>query len=332
MAKAATEFEAPSTAMDQDDLDAKVTVNVESVFTEIMIVKVLGTVFMALAGVMAFLPAFLAAEDFIDVLPSIGLAVGGMVLGILGFFVRPLRKYMLYVAPALLIAAVAVRPSASTIGSLDIQDIGFGLAFAIFWFLGIEYLHALTRFVEVGEMAIKRKLTNFNLSGVVKHFFVYGFMTLGLIILVILAVVGLVPLMQSATMTLIAFGGILIALGVVGSLFIMLSKDYGKGLLFLLVIAIAGAVIVVVAFLWVEDTELFARSAELNSVFGIAMGAALLFTILGMVLTFYYTIAATVAKVEKVEYSREKLQEMLSSGQVLDFEDTSTLPGGGTPP
>jgi hypothetical protein len=33
-----------------------------------------------------------------------------------------------------------------------------------------------------------------------------------------------------------------------------------------------------------------------------------------------------------VEYSREKLQEMLASGQVLDLEDTGTLPGGGETP
>lgn len=325
-------FEGPSLVMDQDELDAKVTVNVETVFSEIFIVKILGAVFMVLAGVLAFLPAILAGEEIVTVLPSIILAVVGIVFGIMGFFVRKLRKWMLYLAPGVLIAAVAVRPPTSSIGSLDMGEIGLGLAFAIFWFLGVEYLHSLSRFVEVGEMAIKRRLTNFNLSGVVKHFLAYGFLMLGIVLLVTLGVVGLVPLMKKATLAILTFGGIIIALGVIGSLFIIMQKDYMKGILYAVVIVGFGAALVVVRF-FVTDSDLFAKSAELNSVFGIGIASAVLFTILGLVLTVYYSTAESVAKVEKVEYSREKLKEMLASGQVLDFEqDTGTLPGGGNPP
>jgi hypothetical protein len=316
--------------MDQDALDAQVTVNVETVFREIMMVKVLGTVFMVLAGLLAFLPALLGGGDFVGALPSMALGVVGMLMGIMGFFVRSLRKWMLLLAPAVLIAAVAVRPLTSDVGSLSLSDVALGLAFAVFWFLGLEYLHALQRFVEVGEMAIKRKLTNFNLSGVVKHFLIYGFTTLGLIILVVLGVLGMIALMQSAMLTLLAFGVMLVALGVVGSLFIMMSKDYVKGALYLIAVLGAGIALVVVS-LFVEGSDLFAKSAELSSVYGIAVSSAVFFTLFGLVLTAYYTISATVAKVEKVEYSREKLKEMLASGQVLDFEQGGT-PGGGSPP
>ncbi len=327
---AAAGFEGPSLAMDQEDLDAKVTVNVETVFREIMLVKVFGTLFMVLAGVLAFLPAILGGGDFVLALPAIVLGVVGMLMGMIGFFVRSMRKWMLYLAPAILIAAVAVRPLTSQVGSLSLSELVLGLAFAVFWFLGLEYLHALIRFVEVGEMAIKRKLTNFNLSGVVKHFLLYGFTTVGLIILVTLGVLGLVALMKSATLTLLAFGVLLVALGVVGSLLIMMSKDYMKGALYLVVVMVAGIAIVALSFM-TEDSELFARSAELNSVYGIAVASAVTFTVVGLVLTAYYTIAATVAKVEKVEYSREKMKEMLASGQVLDFEQQPAL-GGGSPP
>jgi hypothetical protein len=316
-------------AMVQDELDAKVTVNVETVFREIMLVKVFGTLFMALAGILAFLPALLGGGDFVKALPSMVLGVVGMLMGIIGFFMRTLRRWMLLLAPAVLIAAVAVRPLTSQVGSLNASELLLGLAFAVFWFLGLEYLHALMRFVEVGEMAIKRKLTNFNLSGVVKHFLSYGFMTLGLIILVSLGVIGLLWLMRSAQMSLFGFGVMLIALGVVGSLFIMMSKDYMKGAIYLVVVMLSGIALVVFGLL-VKDTELFARSAELNSVYGIAVASAVFFTLFGLVLTVYYAIAATVAKVEKVEYSREKMKEMLASGQVLDFEQTQ--PGGGSPP
>jgi len=315
--------------MDQDALDAQVTVNVESVFKEIMIVKVLGTVFMVLAGVLAFLPAILGGGDFAGALPSMALGLVGMLMGMMGFFVRSLRKWMQLLAPALLIAAVAVRPLTSDVGSLSLSDVALGLAFAVFWFLGIEYLHALTRFVEVGEMAIKRKLTNINLSGVVKHFLLYGFTTLGLIVLVVLGVLGMIALMQSATLTLLAFGVMLVALGVIGSLFIMMSKDYLKGALYLIAVLGAGIALVMVS-LFVEGSDLFAKSAELSSVYGIAVASAVFFTLFGLVLTAYYTISATVAKVEKVEYSREKLKEMLASGQVLDFDQGA--PGGGSPP
>jgi hypothetical protein len=316
--------------MDQDALDAQVTVNVETVFREIMMVKVLGTVFMVLAGLLAFLPVILGGGDFVSALPSMALGVVGMLMGIMGFFVRSLRKWMLLFAPAILIAAVAVRPLTSDVGSLSLSDVALGLAFAVFWFLGLEYLHALQRFVEVGEMAIKRKLTNFNLSGVVKHFLIYGFTTLGLIVLVVLGVLGMIALMQSAMLTLLAFGVMLVALGVVGSLFIMMSKDYVKGALYLIAVLGAGIALVVVS-LFVEGSDLFAKSAELSSVYGIAVSSAVFFTLFGLVLTAYYTISATVAKVEKVEYSREKLKEMLASGQVLDFEQGGT-PGGGSPP
>jgi len=321
-------MEGPSLVMDQDELDAQVTINVETVFREIMLVKILGTVFMVLAGVLAFLPAMLGGGNAVGALPSMVLGVVGMLMGIVGFFVRSLRKWMLYLAPSVLVAAVAVRPLTSNVGSLSLVDLALGLAFAVFWFLGLEYLHALMRFVEVGEMAIKRKLTNFNLSGVVKHFLTYGFTTIGLIVLVVLGVLGLIALMKSATLTLLTFGVMLIALGVVGSLFIMMSKDYLKGILYLLAVLGCGVVLVVVSFFAV-DSKLFANSAELNSVYGIAVASAVFFTLFGLVLTAYYTIAATVAKVEKVEYSREKLKEMLSSGQVLDLEQS---PGGGSSP
>jgi hypothetical protein len=66
-------------------------------------------------------------------------------------------------------------------------------------------------------------------------------------------------------------------------------------------------------------------------VYGIAIAAAVLFTLLGMLLTVWYTFAEGITKVEKVEYSREKLQEMLASGQVLDLEEGAAPAGGESP-
>ncbi|NIP34393.1 MAG: hypothetical protein GWN89_05730 [Thermoplasmata archaeon] len=327
-----TGWTAPSQVMDQDDLDAKITVNVEQVFSEIFMVKILGVLFFVLAGVLAFLPPLLAGEEITTILPSLILGVVGMVFGIIGFFVRSLRKWMILLAPALLIAAVAVRPLTSAVGSLDTMEIILGLAFAVSWFLAVEYLHALSRFVEVGEMAIKRRLSNFNLSGVVKHFLGWGFLMLGIIILVTLGVIGLVPLMGNAFWTMIALGGLLIIVGTLGTIFLLTQDSFTQGMLFAVAAYVPGVVIIVAAVVFVEGEGIIGDSAELWSVFGIAMAAAVVFVMLGLILTVWYTFAEGVAKVEKVEYSREKLQEMLASGQVLDLEDTGTLPGGGETP
>ncbi len=318
--------------MDQDDLDATVTVNVEQVFSEIFMVKILGVLFFVLAGVLAFLPSLLAGEEITAILPALILGVVGMVFGIIGFFVRSLRKWMIYLAPALLIAAVAARPLTSAVGSLDTMDIILSLAFAVSWFLAVEYLHALTRFVEVGEMAIKRRLTNFNLSGVVKHFLGWGFLMLGIIILVTMGIIGLVPLMGDAFWTMVALGGLLIIVGTLGTIFLLTQGNFTQGMLFAVACYGPGVVIIIAAVLWTGDGGIIGDSAELWSVFGIAMAAAVIFTMMGLILTVWYSFSEGTAKVEKVEYSREKLQEMLASGQVLDLEDTGTVPGGGETP
>jgi hypothetical protein len=316
--------------MDQDELDAQVTVNVESVFSEIFMVKVLGSLFFVLAGVLAFLPSILAGEEIVDVLPSIILGIVGMVLGIIGFFVRTLRKWMILAAPVLLIAAVATRPLTSAIGSLDLMEIVLGLAFAVCWFLAIEYLHALSRFVEVGEMAIKRRLTNFNLSGVVKHFLGWGFLMLAICVGVTLGVIGLVPLMANTFYALMAVGGMLILVGSIGTIYLLTQGNMGPGLLFGLATYGPAVVLILSALLFVEgDSSGIGDSAELWSVYGIALASAIVFTLMALVLTVWYTFVEGTAKVEKVEYSREKLQEMLASGQVLDLEQAGQLPAGG---
>ena len=324
-------FEGPSLVMDQDELDAKVTVNVEAVFSEIFMVKILGTLFFVLAGVLAFLPSILADEEIVAVLPSLILGVVGMVCGILGFFIRSVRKWMIYVAPVLLIAAVAARPLTSAI-PIDTMEILLGLAFAVTWFLAIEYLHALARFVEVGEMAIKRRLTNFNLSGVVKHFLGWGFLMIAIVAGVTVGVIGLVPLLGNTFWALIAIGGLLIVVGSLGTIFMFTQGNVMPGALFAIATYVPAIVMILSAVLWGGEGGGLAKSAELWSVFGIALAAAIVFTLFALVLTVWYTFAEGVAKVEKVEYSREKLQEMLASGQVLDLEQPGALPAGGEKP
>lgn len=239
---------------------------------------------------------------------------------------------MIYAAPVILIAAVAARPLTSAIGSLDTVEILLGLAFAVTWFLAVEYLHALARFVEVGEMAIKRRLTNFNLSGVVKHFLGWGFLMLAIVVAVTVGVIGLVPLLGDTFWALVAIGGMLIAVGSLGTIYLLTQGSIGPGALFGIATYVPAVVIILSAVLWTGESGGLGTSAELWSVYGIALASAIVFTLFALVLTVWYTFAEGTAKVEKVEYSREKLQEMLASGRVLDLEQTGTAPAGGENP
>jgi hypothetical protein len=121
-------------------------------------------------------------------------------------------------------------------------------------------------------------------------------------------------------------------MGTLGTIFLLTQGNLTQGLLFALAAYAPGVVIIIAALLFVEGEGIIGDSAELWSVFGIAMAAAVIFVMMGLILTVWYTFAEGTAKVEKVEYSREKLQEMLASGQVLDLDGSDTIPGGGETP
>ena len=93
---------------------------------------------------------------------------------------------------------------------------------------------------------------------------------------------------------------------------------YGAGLITLIALV---TVIVVVGIPWVfaqgSDGTL-GRSVELSSVFGVALAAAVVFTLCAIILVFVRSVIPQRIEVERVAYSRDRMEEMLRGSQPLE--------------
>ena len=96
---------------------------------------------------------------------------------------------------------------------------------------------------------------------------------------------------------------------------------YGVGLV---AIILAAAAIVIIGVPWVfskGSSGTFARSVELNSVFGIALAAAVVFTLSALILVFVRSVIPQRVDVERVAYSRDRMGDMLRSAQLIERGD-----------
>ena len=148
--------------------------------------------------------------------------------------------------------------------------------FAVAWLLGVEHMHAVHRFVELGAYVARQRLTTFRLSSVVNHFQLYGVGMVALILLVTAIVVIGVP-------WVFAQGG----------------------------------------------TETFGRSAELSSVYGIGIAAAVVFTLSAMILVFLRSIMPQRVDVERVAYSRDRIDDMIRGSRVMEAAEDARDRGDG---
>jgi len=96
---------------------------------------------------------------------------------------------------------------------------------------------------------------------------------------------------------------------------------YGVGLV---AIILAAAAIVIIGVPWVfskGSSGTFARSVELASVFGIALAAAVVFTLSALILVFVRSVVPQRVDVERVAYSRDRMGDMLRSAQLIERRD-----------
>ena len=96
---------------------------------------------------------------------------------------------------------------------------------------------------------------------------------------------------------------------------------YGMGLIAIIAVATA---VVVMGVPWVfskGSSGTFARSVELNSVFGIALAAAVVFTLSALILVFVRSVVPQRVDVERVAYSRDRMDDMLRSSQLIERGD-----------
>lgn len=96
---------------------------------------------------------------------------------------------------------------------------------------------------------------------------------------------------------------------------------YGVGLV---AIILSAAAIVIIGVPWVfskGSSGTFARSVELNSVFGIALAAAVVFTLSALILVFVRSVMPQRVDVERVAYSRDRMGDMLRSSKLIERGD-----------
>jgi len=96
---------------------------------------------------------------------------------------------------------------------------------------------------------------------------------------------------------------------------------YGVGLIAIIAVVTA---VVVVGVPWVFSkggSGTFARSVELASVFGIALAAAVVFTLSSIILVFVRSVVPQRVDVERVAYSRDRMDDMLRSSHLIERDD-----------
>jgi hypothetical protein len=96
---------------------------------------------------------------------------------------------------------------------------------------------------------------------------------------------------------------------------------YGMVLVTLISAVVA---VVVVGVPWVlskGSSATFARSVELNSIFGIALAAAVVFTLSALILVFVRSVIPQRVDVQTVAYSRDRMDDMLRSSDLIEPGD-----------
>ena len=98
---------------------------------------------------------------------------------------------------------------------------------------------------------------------------------------------------------------------------------YGIGLIAIITV-VTGVVVVGIPWVFSKGSSgTFARSVELNSVFGIALAATVLFTLSALILVFVRSVVPQRVDVERVAYSRDRMDDMLRSSQMIERGDES---------
>jgi len=96
---------------------------------------------------------------------------------------------------------------------------------------------------------------------------------------------------------------------------------YGAGLVGL-ILAVTAVVVVGVPWVFARgSSDTLARSVELNTVMGVAVAAAVVFTLSALILVFVRSVMPQRVEVERVAYSKERMDDMLRSSKLIETEE-----------
>lgn len=130
-------------------------------------------------------------------LAAMVVTIVSVVFGIMAIFMAlpmkigpyTLRVIMMLLSPLFMVVGAAIKPTIMTVGPVDVIDLALAIVFGVFFILFIEYLHAVWRFTQIGQMAIERNLKDFDFGHVIRHYMGFGGAILGVIVVISLVVV-----------------------------------------------------------------------------------------------------------------------------------------------
>ena len=181
----------------------KIAVNVAARYREIGTIRIFAIVFMMMCGMLSILDSLMTLGGFSTLAGvGIGLTGGAIVMGFLAILNqgnRTVNNITSILSVTLMISGAAARPAILFIGKLNLTEVDFilSLMFAITFLLFIEYMSAVRRFWEIGEMAIVKNLREFDFGHVLRQYMLMSFVWLVIIIIMTMGVVGLQYILQS---------------------------------------------------------------------------------------------------------------------------------------
>ncbi len=95
---------------------------------------------------------------------------------------------------------------------------------------------------------------------------------------------------------------------------------YGLGVVALIAVVTALVALFVPYAFSLGSNEVFNRSAELGSIWGIAIASAVVFCLSAMILTLARSLVPSREEVESVAYSRARMEDMLMGSKVIELQ------------
>jgi len=148
-------------------------IDIEPSFPKVKQIKLLGIVFLMLAGILGLyynLILLIGSASLLNLGLGAGLTALGIVFGLIAFMNEDWRRWMGYFSTMALVGAVASRPMLTSVVTTAPSDVFIAAFWAFSFFLFYEFLDAYQRFTDIARMAVERGLPTVNINQVIGNF------------------------------------------------------------------------------------------------------------------------------------------------------------------
>jgi len=314
-----------------------------NVFYNIRNSSVLGIAFIIITCAVAFIAGFFA---------------------IMGLIHRKLQVLFLLVSGVAMLIAPMFKTVTTEFNPFMTLDFWIAMGFGLFFFLYIEYTHGFARYCKIGEMAIINKFEDFDFNTILKRYIITGLLFTLIVVVMsfIIAAFYLILAYEFITWQFALLVGTI--LGLIGSYILFgILRNSGKDTAICLGGG-AGVFIVIdglftLLFILLYDSDKFrllsiqfARSLELNSVYGIVFSESIVLLFIVVISTIIFarkdfSKVIKWGKEQRMKWQRvdtggskslstgERRPEMYTAGGAQPpsaGSGTSPPPGGRVPP